>query len=292
VRALHERPIWPPEDEVAAEHAAWALEDAAASRVDVAQVNVPWALPVARGLGLPVVYTLHHARDQALSSLYARERDPWYVAISARQLRLEVPLLRARVVHHGVPVGAYPFSPVSGGWVAHVGRFAEEKGTHLAIDAARLAGAPLLLAGRSHPQDGAYFEREIAPRLGPGVELCGEADHARKVEILGGSDALLCPIQWEEPFGLVAIEAMLTGTPVLGYPHGSFPELVDEGVTGYLVHDVEELASAIARARRLDRAACARRARERFSADRMADAYERILARAAESDEPRAAAGA
>jgi glycosyltransferase involved in cell wall biosynthesis len=247
---------------------------------DAVQVNTATPLPIARDLGIPVVYTLHHSRDEELSRRYLAHPEVHYVAISRRQLDLEAPLVRSCVIHHGVDVDEYPLSLKDEGYALHLGRFAREKGTHHAIDAAMQAHVPIVLAGRVHEKDDdcQYFEREVSPMLGrPGVINTGEADHARKVELLRGARALLCPIDWEEPFGLVAIEAMLTGTPVIGFPRGSFPEVIDEGVTGMLVSDVREMAAAIGRARRWDRQRCAARARQRFSSPRMASDYERVF---------------
>lgn len=283
-RWLYERPEWPPapQDDVA--HVAWALADAVDRGAEVAHLNSPLGVALARLVDLPVVYTLHHHREEPMSRLYARSPKVAYVAISKRQLELEVRLPDATVIHHGLSPERYPESLSDEGYLLHLGRYAPEKGTHLAIDIARAAGIPLLLAGRTHPQDVAYFEAEVRPRLaGPGVTELGEADHARKVALLRGARALVCPLEWEEPFGLVAVEAMLSGTPVLGFARGSFPEIVDEGVTGFLAApgDTRALAARANGLAGFDRRACARRARDRFSTKVMADAYERLYARVA-----------
>src|SRR5262249_48910007 len=139
---------------------------------------------------------------------------------------------------------------------------AYEKGTHLAIDAAMAAKMPIVIAGRVHenPDDQAYFDAELVPRFNrPGVMLGGEADTRRKRALLQQARALLCPIMWEEPFGLIAIEAMVTGTPVIGFARGAFREIIDDGVTGILVSDVQEMTRAIPLVARLDRVACASR---------------------------------
>lgn len=281
VEALFPRGCWPPTPRHDLLHVEWAFEqiEAASEPYDVVQINSPFGLPLARKLGIPAVYTIHHARTAELSRTYADEPEAHYVAISARQLELEVPLRSASVIHHGLEPSEYPPSFEPGSYLVHIGRFAREKGTHTAIDAAREAKIPIRLAGRCHPPDRAYYEAEIEPRLRDSafVELCGEANHAQKSALLRGARAVVCPIRWEEPFGLIAIEAMLSGTPVIGFPHGSFPEIVDEGVTGALVSDKDELVEAIHRIDRLDRRACASRARQRFSAARMASEYEALF---------------
>jgi glycosyltransferase involved in cell wall biosynthesis len=286
LRAYVSRAHWPPTDDIDLAHVQWSLSEIARDTegYDAVQINSAHGIEVARDLGLSVVYTLHHHRVEQLSRLYAAHQEVHYVGISRRQLELEVPLRNATLIHHGVDVDAYPPSKCSDGYVLHLGRFAPEKGTHLAIEAARRASVKIIVAGRAHPNDTdqRYYREEVAPRLrGPGVELAGEAHHERKVALLRGARALLCPIEWEEPFGLIAIEAMLTGTPVIGFARGSFPEIIDPGVTGLLVSDVPEMASAIHMVRGWDRMRCARRARERFSATRMADDYERLFASAA-----------
>jgi glycosyltransferase involved in cell wall biosynthesis len=282
-RSLYRRAEWPitPADEI--NHTAWAFEQVARRphAFDVVQSNSVLGLPLARFVETPVVHTLHHRREEEFSRIYAIHPEVHYVAISQRQLDLEEPLPRASVIHHGVSPSRYPPSARDEGYLLHLGRFAPEKGTHLAIDVARLAGLPIKLAGRTHPCDAGYHREHVAPRLRhEGVEEVGEADLERKVALLRGARALVCPLQWEEPFGLAAIEALLCGTPVIGFARGSFPEIVEEGVTGYLVPD-GDLHALAHRARSLDgfdRRACAERARERFSTSVMADRYEALYA--------------
>jgi glycosyltransferase involved in cell wall biosynthesis len=282
-RALYLRPEWPINAADEVNHAAWALGEVARGNFDVAHLNSPLGLPFSGFVRVPLVYTIHHPREEGYSRIFATHPTPYYVAISKRQLELEVPLARARVIHHGLAPNRYPPSLRDEGYLAHIGRFAPEKGTHMALDTARLAGLPIHLAGRTHPPDREYFDTKIAPHLGdPGVFVHGEADHEQKIALLRGARALVCPLQWEEPFGLVAVEAMLCGTPLIGFARGSFPEIVDEGVTGFLVPDgdVEGLARAARNVERFDRARCIKRARERFSRAAMITAYEAVYRRA------------
>jgi len=284
-RALYHRPVWPPTAADELNHVAWAIAEVARSNFDVVHLNSPLGIPLSAFVRVPFVYTLHHHRDESYSRIFASHPQIYHVAISRRQLELEVPLARARVIHHGLSPRKYPPSLKDEGYLVHIGRYCEEKGTHVALDVARRAGLPLHLGGRTHPQDHAFFQAHIAPRMTqPGVRDHGEANHEQKIRLLSGARAIVCPLLWEEPFGLIAVEAMLCGTPVIGFARGAFPEIVDEGVTGFLVPpgDVDALAR-LARSPeldRFDRARCANRARDRFSTQVMATAYEAVYRRA------------
>jgi glycosyltransferase involved in cell wall biosynthesis len=295
-RALFACAQWPPLPEDDLNHVAWAFSEVNRDgSFDVIHTNSPLAVPFSRFGCAPVVHTLHHSRFDAASRIYARHPEVVYVAISEKQRSLEVPLRRSWVIHHGVTPERYPPLLKDGGYFAHIGRYAPEKGTHIAIEIARAASLPLKLAGRAHPKDIDYYNRQIAPHLDdPGVSELGEADHEAKIALLRSARALLCPLEWDEPFGLIAVEAMLCGTPVLGFRRGSFPEIVDEGVTGHLADpgDVASLTRLAASLDTFDRAACVRRARERFSAKTMVCAYEvlyRSLAGSRLAARPRAA---
>jgi glycosyltransferase involved in cell wall biosynthesis len=282
LRACFEQPSWPPTDAIDRTHARFCMHEISRARIgyDAVQVNSPACIAAARDLGIPVVYTIHHTRDEKMSKLYDAHPEVHYVAISQRQLELETPFDRASVIHHGIDVDAYPTSLGDDGYVLHLGRFSPEKGTHHAIDAAAKARVPIVIAGRVHEkdEDARYYREELIPRFEqPGVIRAGEADHRRKASLLRGARALLCPVQWEEPFGLISIEAMVCGTPVIAFARGALPEIIDDGVTGMIVSDVDQMAEAIARARHWDRKKCMARARDRFSADRMAREYEQIF---------------
>lgn len=280
LRSLYMSPQWPPTAEDEVNHVAWAFSEIAREdRFDVVHLSSPLGIPFTRFVRVPAVHTIHHARCEEKSRIYARHPEITYVAISARQRALEVPLPHVRVIHHGVSPTRYPPSLSDQGFLVHIGRYSEQKGTHIALDVARAAGMEIKLAGRAHPEDLAYFTEQVAPRLREGrIPDLGEVDHDRKITLLRGARALVCPLQWEEPFGLITIEAMLCGTPVLGFRLGSFPEIVDEGVTGFLVEpgDVEGLAARARGLDRFNRAACASRARERFSTKAMVSKYEAL----------------
>ncbi|MBI2392070.1 MAG: glycosyltransferase family 4 protein [Deltaproteobacteria bacterium] len=286
LRWIEPRPVWPPNEAAEARHARFAFDDLAAHTSDVVHVQDSAALPFHRDVGAPCVLTLHHRRDDRILQSCMRFPEVAFVAISRRQAELHRELPVARVIHHGVDPSRYPFGPGDGGYVAFLGRFAPEKAPHLAMDAALRAEVPLRLGGDAHAVARRYFEQEVAPRLSRHareLQWLGELAHDPKVELLRGARALLMPLEWEEPFGLVMIEAMLVGTPVLAFPRGSAPEVVDEGVTGCLVRDVAEMAQRIRAVDAIDRGRCRRRAAERFSYLRMARdhvaLYEELIAR-------------
>ncbi len=192
-------------------------------------------------------------------------------------------------VHHGLPAALYRTGRGNGGYLAFIGRLSPEKRPDLAIAIARRAGLPLRIAAKIDAVDRDYFESEIEPLLkGPLVEYIGEIGDAEKAEFLGNALALLFPIDWPEPFGLVLIEAMANGTPVIAFNRASVPEIIDHGLTGFIVNDVEAAAAAVPQAARLDRQAIRRRFEERFTVERMAKDY-LTLYEAVLSERPRAA---
>jgi glycosyltransferase involved in cell wall biosynthesis len=274
LRACFARARWPPDARVEQLHAAWAADQIRgdARGFDVVHAHVPSLLPFGERLDAPLIYTVHHddgPEHAHLRALYRRSRAQ-LIAISARQKRLIPELARARVIHHGLDAARYRPGAGDGGYVAYLGRIAADKGVHHAIDAARAAGVPIRVAGAPHWGDGEYFTREIAPRLrSDGVRAIGEVGGDEKHRLLGDARALLFPIEWEEPFGLVMIEAMLSGTPVLAFPRGAATEVIDNGVTGFLCRDVAELTRRLRRLDGFDRVACCRRARARWTTQRM-----------------------
>jgi glycosyltransferase involved in cell wall biosynthesis len=175
----------------------------------------------------------------------------------------------------------------AGGYLAFLGRISPEKGPDAAIRIAQMAGMPIRLAAKVDKVDRQYFEDVIRPMLSsPGVELVGEIGDDQKSEFLGNAAGLLFPIAWPEPFGLAMIEAMACGTPIIGFRHASVPEIVDDGITGFLVESEEEAAVAAAHLRRLDRARVRRVFEKRFTARRMTEDYLNIYRRLIARDQP------
>jgi glycosyltransferase involved in cell wall biosynthesis len=223
-----------------------------------------------RPASIPVVTTVHGPLTPALAEIYrAAARHVAVVGISRRQVAEGcVPI--ASVIHHGIDIPAIPVGPGTGGYACFLGRMCPDKGVAQAIAIARSAGIPLKIAAKMRePGELEYFHNVIEPMLGSNEEFLGEVAGRDKYRLLGDALALLNPIQWTEPFGLVMVEALATGTPVVGTPRGAAPEIVDSGKTGYLAHAMAELARLLPKAALLDRRACRGAAERRFSAARM-----------------------
>jgi glycosyltransferase involved in cell wall biosynthesis len=278
--ACSPRPYWPPNEIHELRHATMGWKVIASEPFDV--VHVHQAAAVALNALLPTVCacTIHHVRNLDLLEHYLAFPEANYVAISRRQAELSPELEFSGVVHHGLDPAKYPLGGGRGGYCAFLARFAPEKAPHVAIQAARRAHTPIRLAGRPEalsPRPD-YFIREVLPLLGDDAVWVDDLAHWPKVKFLGEARALLMPIDWDEPFGLNMIEAMLVGTPVIAFRRGSVPEVVEEGVTGYIVDSVEEMADRLQELTRFDRDGCRERARERWSYRRMTRDYLRLYA--------------
>ncbi|MBW8813520.1 MAG: glycosyltransferase family 4 protein [Caulobacterales bacterium] len=219
--------------------------------------------------------TLHGRLDlKDLPEVYRRWRQFRLVSISDAQRRPLPHANWAATVHHGMSADAYRFTSRPQGYLAFLGRISPEKRPDRAIAIAAAAGRQLKMAAKVDPADRSYFEEKIEPlMLNPRVEYVGEIGDGAKSAFLGGADALLFPIDWPEPFGLVMIEAMACGTPVIAWDCGSVPEIVDDGLTGFIVRSETEALAAIARLPQLSRQAVRARFEERFSSVAMAKRY-------------------
>lgn len=241
-------------------------------------LHFPWS----RRSTVPQLTTLHGRLDiPDLQPVYAEFTEMPVVSISHAQ---RAPLPDADwvgTVHHGLPRTLYTFRPRPGGYLAFVGRISPEKGADRAIRIARAAGLPLKIAAKVDTADRDYFHSTVRPLLRgtSDVEFIGEVGEREKNELLGHALALLFPIDWPEPFGLVMIEAMACGTPVIAFPGGSVAEIMEDGVTGFVVQTVEEAVRALARVPSLDRRRCREVFERRFTAERMAWDYVRLYER-------------
>ena len=240
---------------------------------DHTTVGPVWAAALRRDV--PVVTTVHCALDAVTRPTYTHI-GRWVtinaISHSQRASAPEVPI--AAVIHHGIDAERYTVGPGTGGYVFFIGRFSPEKGAHDAIEIARRADVPLRIAAKMRERDEvAYFHEHVEPHLGPDVEFLGEIGPEDRGRELAGAVALLNPITWTEPFGLVMIEAMAAGTPVISYRSGAAPEIVTHGTTGYLCAGVDEAVAALRRVSALDRAACRAEVEGRFSAQRMTRDY-------------------
>ncbi|MBB5693944.1 glycosyltransferase family 4 protein [Muricoccus pecuniae] len=242
-------------------------------------------LPALRGRGVPYVSTFHGRLDlPEIQPLIAAFPEAPFVSISDSQRRPlgHIDVNWAGTILHGLPENLLPFSPREGGYIAFLGRMSPEKGPDAAIRIARTAGIPIRLAAKVDRADQAYFDEVVAPLLDQdGVEFIGEINEAEKAEFLGGAMCLLTPIAWPEPFGLVMIEAMACGTPVIAFNRGSVPEVVEDGVSGFIVEDELGALAALKGAAGLDRARVRAAFEARFTARRMAEdhlaLYRRLL---------------
>ena len=259
-------------------HAARAARMLPAMAADVVHDHSLAGPLLARGRPGPTVVTTHGPVVGEMGEYYAALGDTvGLVAISASQRRLNPRLNWVGTVHNAIDVSSFPYRAHKDEYLLWLGRFCAEKAPHLAIEAARAVQRPIVLAGKcAEPAEHAYFAQEISPRLGPDVRYVGEADAATKRELLSGARALLFPIQWDEPFGMVMIEAMACGTPVVALNRGSVPEIIADQVTGIIVDAPGDLPAAIRGATGLSPAACRRHVREHFDLSIMAAGYERV----------------
>jgi glycosyltransferase involved in cell wall biosynthesis len=223
----------------------------------------------------PVISTMHNPfvpRTQPIWDAY-----PWFHHAVSAASAATFPVRGALPpIHHGIDVASFDVATPEG-YLLFLGRFSPAKGADRAIQAARRAGRRLLLAGKVDPPDAAHVRETIEPWIdGDRVVYVGEVDADRKRRLLAAADALLFPIEWDEPFGLVMVEALASGTPVIGFRRASVPEIIEDGRTGFIVDDVDAMADAIGRLDAIDRRACRLAAERRFPVERMVDDVERM----------------
>ncbi len=275
LRYLYPRAEWPLRDGLYSSlkdlnHSGWACREAAADCDLIHLHNAP-GLTFSRYLDRPVAYTVHHPWEPPLAEFYRHFPAVQFVAISRRQA-LGYRLPRLQVIPHGLDMSAYRPGGEKREWLAFLGRIAPIKGVHAAIAVARRCGLPLKIAGEIQPLFRDYWEQRIRPQLDRQIEYIGEVGLEGKNELLGRAVALLFPIEWEEPFGLVMVEAMACGAPVLAFARGAAPEIVSPRVSGWLCQDVDEMARRAADPG-IPAASCRAWAAAHFSLERMAADY-------------------
>lgn len=226
-------------------------------------------LTYSRLISTPLLTTVHGFSLDQFRLVYRKYRDTYFVSISDADRDPFLPYVRT--VYNGIDLADHTFAPEPGEYLAFVGRIHPDKGVHLAIDVAEATGRRLVIAGII--QDQAYFDELVAPRLTDGIEFIGPVGPEERDPLLGGAWASLHLTTIPERFGLAMAESMATGTPVIGIDLGSVAEVVEDGVTGFVVPDVAAATSAVDRIGEMDRAACRRRVEERFSVDAMVEGY-------------------
>ena len=235
------------------------------------------ALPLASLVSTPTVHTLHGKFTNDNRNVFSYHQKQAYVSISNAQRQIE--LNYVRTVYNGINPADYPFvaKPQEPPYLAFLGRFSPEKGPQHAIAIAKKTGWHLKMAGKVDLVDSQFFEQEIATEIdGQQIEYLGEINHAEKAELLGNATITLFPITWSEPFGLVMIESMATGTPVIALNLGSVPEVIAQGVTGMVCQSYDEMAAMIKSALELNRQTCREYVENNFSVSQMVNGYEAV----------------
>jgi glycosyltransferase involved in cell wall biosynthesis len=243
----------------------------------------PLAAAVGAAVGTPVVHTVHGPLVDEAGALYeslARVApDVGLVSVSYNQRKPLPDLPWVANCPNALDLDSYPVHSNRGEYLLFLGRMSADKGCHRAVEVAREAGVPLKIAGKMRePLEREYFEAFVAPHLGDGVEYLGETSHGKKVALLQNARATLFPIEWEEPFGLVMIESMACGTPVIATRWGAVPEVIEHGRSGLVVDEYREMVSVLGESDRLEPLECRRYVEERFSAERMVRDYETAYA--------------
>lgn len=240
-------------------------------------------LPYVELLKIPAVHTLHGIFTPDNRKIFTQFRSQAFISISNAQRESEPSLNYISTVYNGIDPEQYPFhpQPSDSPYLAFLGRMSPEKGPHHAIEIAKRTGWKLKMAGKIDVVDKKFFEAELAPQIdGQQIEYLGELTHAEKVDLLGNAAIALFPITWPEPFGLVMIEAMCTGTPVMGMSMGSVPEVIAHGKSGFVCNNIDEIIAAIPAALELNRQTCRDHVLSHFSYSAMVDGYEAAYSKA------------
>jgi len=235
------------------------------------------ALPFSPFITTPMVFTLHDPiyAWRAWAFRLFQQPNHFYVSISDAQRRPAADLPYAATVYNGIDTTLFPFSDSAEDYFAFIGRLLPRKGTREAIHAAQKSGMRLQIAGG--PSEGPYWEKDLAPHLNERIQYLGQLPYTKLADIYRRAKALLVPISWEEPFGLTMIEAMACGTPVIAFRRGSVPEIIVDGVTGFIVDTVEEMAEAMKKIDQIDRKKCREHVEKHFTVETMVNNYEKLF---------------
>jgi glycosyltransferase involved in cell wall biosynthesis len=248
------------------------------NKFDIIHNHFGWRLlPFLEFLKDPCVTTLHSPLDDSYKlEVYKRYLDHKYISISKNQQK---PLPEMNIianVYNGIDLSKYEYSDKPKNYYAFLGRISHDKGPEKAVRIAKKAGVKLLIGAKKCPEN-EFFKREVKPYIdGKNIKLLGEVGHKEKIKLLKNAKALLFPIQWEEPFGLVMIEAMACGTPVIAFRRGSVPEIVKDGKTGFIVNNVGEAVNALKKIDIIDRKECRKHVERNFSEEKMVNDYEKV----------------
>lgn len=237
------------------------------------------AFPYANLSKTPVVHTLHGTIPPWMEPIFQQHQQQNFVSISDSQRRPELGLNYVGTVYNAIAAQTFQFhsQPKTPPYLAFLGRMSPEKGPHLAIRIAKETGYPLKMAGKVDPIDQDFFDRDIAPQIdGKQIQFLGEANHEQKNALLGNATATLFPITWREPFGLVMIESLASGTPVIAMAMGSAPEVITHGETGFLCQTVEDCVRGVFQLNQLSRQACRQYVEQTFNVKKMVDGYEAV----------------
>lgn len=235
-----------------------------------------YSLPIAEMSRTPVLVTYHGPFDMQIRRLFQVFRKPYVVSISKSQVDSVPNINVVGNIYNGLSMEKYPFSSENDGYLLFVGRISQEKGVHYAIETALTLNLPLIIAAKLDPVDIRYFEEYVSPHLSEDIRWIGEVDEEERNRLMSRALCFLHPVTWKEPFGLTLIEAMACGCPVIAFRKGSIPEIIEDGRTGFVVSDVEEMIEAVERVKEISREECRKYALDKFNATVMVDAYEKV----------------
>jgi len=236
-----------------------------------------YTCPYSKFLKVPIVTTLHHPLTEETITLYKKFPNINFVALSKNQKKQAAGVNIVKVIYNGLPLEKYPFNPKPKDYLLWLSRIGPDKGVAEAIDIAKLSGEKLIIAGNILPQYADYFEFRVKPLIdGKQIQFVGAADFKKKIELFKNAKAFLFPVKRPEPFGIVVIEAMACGTPVIAFKRASMPELIKDGENGFLVDSVEQACQAVKKIDKIKREVCREWVKENFNLRRMVNRYEKL----------------